>query len=77
MCHEARCCQLEGKLLSHSPQIGRGVHGASHVLSNYQIRPHDGKRISQTLVKIVSGTMCAAISSSISFFREKYSILFG
>jgi hypothetical protein len=43
----------------------------------YQIRPHDGKRTLLTLVKIVSGTMCAAVSLSISLFKEKYSLLFG
>ena len=32
MRHEARCRQLEGKLLSHSPKIGWRVHRTSHVL---------------------------------------------
>jgi hypothetical protein len=77
MRHEARCGKLEGKLFPHSPKIGWSVHRTSHVLSHTLDIVCVMAKVSRTLVRIVSGTICATISSSISFFREKYSILFG
>lgn len=77
MRHEARRGKLEGKLFPHSPKIGWRVHRTSHVLSHTLDIVRVMAKVTRTLVRIVSGTICATISSSISFFKEKYSILFG
>ena len=77
MRHEARCGKLEGELFPHSPKIGWRIHRTSHVLLHTLDVVHVMAKVLRTLVRIVSGTICATISSSISFFKEKYSILFG